>query len=74
MTTRAASEPTMTGLEPTLSSSRPPTTAPIAATTQAHTPKISTSACETPYTVTPNTAPNAKIPVSPSLNTALANK
>ena len=64
----------MTGLEPTRSSSRPPSTAPIAATMLAHTPNTSTSACDTPYTLTPSTAPNANTPVSPSLNTALANR
>src|SRR5690625_3806854 len=68
----AASEQVMTGLGPTRSASTPPDTAPTAATMLTHTPKISTSACDTPYTLTPSTAPNAKIPVSPSRNTALA--
>ena len=42
------SDPTMTGLAPNRSSSRPPMTAPIAATTLAQTPNNSTSACEMP--------------------------
>ncbi|PQM44449.1 hypothetical protein C1Y40_05393 [Mycobacterium talmoniae] len=70
----SVSEPVMTGLGPTRSASRPPTTAPIAATMLTHTPKMSTSACDTPYTLTPRTAPNAKMPVSPSRNTALASR
>jgi len=45
---RAASDQMMTGLEPTWSSSRPPSTAPTAAITQAVIPNSSTSACEMP--------------------------
>src|SRR5271166_7072061 len=70
----AASDPTMTGLDPTWSSSRPPSTAPTAATVLALIPNSSTSACETPYTRTPRTAPNANTPDSPSRNTALASR
>src|SRR5882757_2820289 len=72
VTIRALKDPTMTGLDPRRSSSRPPITEPIAAITQAHTPNSRTSAGDTPYTVTPTTAPNVNTPVSPSRNTALA--
>ena len=47
-TSIVASEATITGLAPIRSSRRPPATAPIAATEEAITPKISTSACEMP--------------------------
>ena len=70
----ATSDPTMTGLDPIRWSTNPPSTAPTAATTLATTPKISTSACEMPYTLTPSTAPNAKIAASPSRKSALANR
>ena len=64
----------MTGLAPTRSSSRPPTTAPIAANVEATIPKIRTLPWESPYTLTPSTAPNAKIPAKPSRNTALTTR
>ena len=73
-TIMALSEATMTGLAPIRSSRRPPTTAPSAATVEAITPKINTSAGEMPYTLTPSTAPNAKTPDRPSRNTALTNR
>ena len=44
----AVSEPTMTGLEPSRSSSSPPSTAPTAAITLALTPNSSTLASEIP--------------------------
>src|SRR5690349_12062774 len=70
----AINEPTITSLDPSRSSSRPPSTAPTAAITLAPTPNKSTFAAEMPYTLTPNTAPNVATPVSPSRNTALASK
>ena len=70
----AVSEPTMIGLDPSRSSSSPPSTAPIAAITLALTPNSSTSACEIPYTFTPSTAPKANTPARPSRNTALASR
>ena len=68
----ALSDVTITRLEPNQSSARPPSTAPTAATTEAAIPNSSTSACETPYTVTPSTAPKVNTPARPSRNTALA--
>src|ERR1700743_2244104 len=46
--TMATNDVTMTGLDPTRWSTKPPSTAPTAATTLAATPKISTLACEMP--------------------------
>ena len=40
----------------------------------AMTPKISTLACEMPYTLTPSTAPNANTPAIPSRKIALTTK
>ncbi len=65
---------TITGLAPNRSSSRPPATAPTAATRHAHTPNSSTLAGEMPYTLTPSTAPKVKTPVSPSRKIALATR
>src|SRR5258708_1332266 len=62
----AASDTTMTGLDPIQWSTRPPTTAPNAATTLAATPNTNTSAWVRPYALTPITAPKANIAVSPS--------
>src|SRR5208283_3981500 len=73
-TTIATSDATMTGFDPVRWSTNPPSTAPTAATTLATTPNISTLACEMPYTLTPSTAPNAKIAASPSRKSALANR
>src|SRR5574337_1308171 len=70
----ATSDPTMTALDPIRSSSSPPSTAPTAATTLAAIPKISTSPAETPYTLTPSTAPKANTPDRPSRKTALASR
>ena len=70
----ALSDPTMIGFAPRRSSSRPPTTAPRAATVDANTPKIKTLPGEMPYTLTPSTAPKAKTPESPSRNTALTSR
>ena len=42
--------------------------------TFATTPKMSTSPCEMPYTLTPRTAPKAKMAASPSRKSALANR
>src|SRR5262245_16553196 len=72
--TIAVNEPTMTGFEPSRSSSSPPSAAPTAAIRLAPTPNNNTSAAEIPYTLTPSTAPNVATPVSPSLNTALARR
>ena len=69
-----ASDPTITGLDPIRSSTSPPTTAPNAATMLAATPKISTSAGEIPYTLTPSTPPKVNRPASPSRNTAAASR
>ena len=70
----ALSDPIRIGLAPIRSSSRPPSTAPAAATVEAATPKSSTLACEMPYTLTPRTAPKAKMPARPSRNTALTSR
>ena len=68
------SDPMMTGLDPIRSSKNPPKTAPSAATTLAATPKISTSAGEIPYALTPSTPPNVNTPARPSRKTALATR
>ncbi|CKQ85656.1 Uncharacterised protein [Mycobacterium tuberculosis] len=70
----AASDPTMTGLDPIRWSTNPPSTAPTAATTLAAAPKIRTSAWVSPYALTPSTAPKAKMAASPSRNIALATR